>query len=123
MARKKPAGTEVDVYTRTPKKQGKPRYQLRAHDIENLNHVREYYLLTAWQLQNLRFSENSLPYVQLRLQTLSGNTPKEPAGAYLRRRGLYPVSFGNTGQLYYLGTEALNLLSQPGYPLTNGHRP
>ncbi len=122
MARKKQPDTAVDVYTRTPKKRGKPRYQLKAHDIENLNLVREYYLLTAWQLQNLRFSENSLPYVQLRLQTLSGNNPKEPAAGYLRRRGLYPGSFGNTVQLYYLGTEAINLLSQLGYSITSRHK-
>src|SRR5260370_33161360 len=100
MARKKHADTGIDVYTRTPKRRSKPRYQLRAHDIENLNHVREYYLLTAWQLQNLRFSENSLPYVQVRLQTLSGNNPKEPAEMYLRRRGPEPRRFGNTAPLY-----------------------
>src|SRR6266566_672578 len=121
MARKKHADTAIDVYTRTPKKRGKPRYQLRAHDIENLNHVREYYLLTAWQLQNLRFSENSLPYVQLRLQTLSGNNPKEPAEAYLRRRGLYPGSFGNTVQLYYLGTPGINYFKELGLPMTTRH--
>ncbi len=104
-------------------KQQKKRVALKEHEITILNYVREYYLLTAWQLVNLHYSQRSLTYAQTMLQRLSGNKEEEDSpAAFLRRRGLYPMSFGNTIQLYYLGTMAINLLAELGYSITARHR-
>lgn len=101
----------------------KKRVALKAHEIEVLNHVREYYLLTSWQLVNLRYSPSSLTYAQTLLQQLSGNKEDETSPiAFLRRRGLFPLKFGNTIQLYYLGTPGMNLLAQLGYSITTRHK-
>jgi hypothetical protein len=122
MAQKKQADTATDIYTRTKKRKTKPSYQLRELDIEILNHVREYYLLTAWQLVALRYSPGSMTFAQTRLQILSGNKDDTPSEGYLRRRGLWPLTFGNTVQLYYLGTPAINELLKLGYTITTRHR-
>ena len=104
-------------------KQRKKRVALKAHEIEVLNYVREYYLLTAWQLVNLRLSAGSLTYAQTLLQSLSGNKDgADSPAAFLRRRGLFPLKFGNTVQLYYLGTPAMHLLAELGYPITTRHK-
>ena len=105
-----------------PGKALKKRVALKELEIAILNYVREYYLLTPWQVINLRYSPASLTYVQTLLQTLSGNNPKEPVEAYLRRRDLYKQAFGNTVQLYYLGTPAMKRLAELGYSITRRHK-
>ncbi len=108
--------------TNQKKRTKKVHYALTELDIEILNHVREYYLLTSWQLVNLRYSQNSLPRAQTKLQVLSGNKDDIPCEAYLRRRGLYPLKFGNTIQIYYLGTPGINELIKLGFSITTRHR-
>ena len=100
----------------------KKRVALHEHEIEILKYVREYYLLTPWQLISLRYSPASLTHVQTLLQTLSGNYEKDPVAAYLRRRGLYPQTFGNTVQLYFLGTPGMKELAKLGYSITTRHK-
>jgi hypothetical protein len=108
--------------TTRPGKARKKSVALKELEIAILNYVREYYLLTPWQVINLRYSPASLTYVQTLLQTLSGNNPKEPVEAYLRRRDLYKQAFGNTVQLYYLGTPGMKELAKLGYPITRRHK-
>ncbi len=104
------------------KKARKDSYHLRELDVEILKLVREYYLLTAWQLVNLHFARGSFTRAQTKLQILSGNKEDLPCEAYLRRRGLYPNTFGNTAQIYYLGTPGINYLKRElGLGLTTRH--
>jgi hypothetical protein len=121
-----------------PGRPGKKSDVLGELELTILNYVREYYLLTAWQLVNLRYSRASLTHAQTKLQVLSGNKrekeTEQDAGtkrtnegkdepvAYLGRRGLYPQKFGNTVQLYYLETPGMKELGKLGYSLTRRHK-
>lgn len=107
--------------TKQKKRTKKVHYALTELDYEILQHVREYYVLTAWQLINLRYSPGSLTRVQTKLQILSGNHPKIPSEPYLRRRGLHHVQPGSTTQIYYLGTDGINALKSIGLPVTARH--
>ncbi len=105
-----------------PNRAKKVHYQLRELDVAILQYVREYYVLTSWQLVNLHYAPGSLTYAQTKLQILSGNKVDIPSEAYLRRRGLYPLTFGNTIQIYYLGTPGINYLkNELGLPVTIRH--
>ena len=116
-----PEQTEYMVTGQPRKKAKKPLYQLRELDVAILKYVREYYLLTSWQLVNLHYSPGSLTRAQTKLQILSGNKEEVSSVSYLRRRGLYPLTFGNTIQIYYLGTPGINYFKELGLPMTTRH--
>ena len=71
---------------------------------------------------NLRYSPGSLTRAQTKLQILSGKKEDKPVRAYLRRRGLHLLEFGNSTYLYFLGTEGINYHKQRGALITTRHR-
>ncbi len=96
------------------KSQQKKHYTLTSVDYEILQLVREYHFITAEQLVRLRYSKNSLPTAQIRLQTLSGNNPKIPCSNYLDRRHMPHIGTGNTDYIYYLSTKGQHELQDTG---------
>ena len=112
--------------SRQKKSAKKSQYVLKPLDEEILEYVRQYYVLTAWQLVKLHYSPGSLTRAQTKLQILSGNKKDKNgrpiAPEYLHRRGLYLLEFGNSTFLYFLGKEGIRYHKERGARITTRHR-
>ncbi|GHO85191.1 hypothetical protein KSZ_31970 [Dictyobacter formicarum] len=105
-------------------KQAHMHYEPTELDYEILTYVKEYYLLSTWQLVNLHYAKGSKTRASTKLQILSGQSQKTPAKVYLYREALERKAPGNPTFVYCLATCGLSYLRRNGYPnLTRRFRP